>query len=342
MIKEFKIFKLYFNSPLHLSKGKEDDYGESEQIIHSDTLKSALYVCARKLFGREVVGDDDTFFKRFRISSAFPFYKKELFFPKPMLRLQPFDSSEISDEKQAKSHKKVGFLGKTYFEDLIGSNQLTIKKAHLISGGKFVSNHTDVLELDKALILKSEVQQRVTIPSDYSEDPTPYYVDRIFFNDGAGLWFSIDSEDDETIEIVEKALRLLGDEGIGTDRSVGNGHFEVVKDNMQLVLPDKATHQLLLSLYCPQRSEISHALLESSSYGLLKRGGYLASPDKQDHLTLRKKSVYMFSEGSVFETTSPLSGKIENLKPTYSGLNQNVWRDGQAFCIPTLKPFERL
>lgn len=342
MIKQYKIFKLHFHSPLHLSKGKEDDYGESEQVLHSDTLKSALYVCARRLYGSEAIGNDETFFKRFRISSAFPFYSGELFFPKPMLRLQPFDANEISEEKQAKSHKKIGFLGKAYFEDLIGTNQLTIKQAHLVSGGKFVSNHSEVLELDKNPILKSEVQQRVTIPADYSEDPMPYYVDRLFFNDRAGLWFAIDNNDDGIMEIIEKALKLLGDEGIGTDRAVGNGHFEAKTDTLLLTLPNNATHQLLLSLYCPQKSEINEALLLSSSYGLLKRGGYLTSPDKAEHLTLRKKSVYMFTEGSVFETTLPLSGKVVNLKPSYSGLNQNVWRDGQAFSIPTLKPAERI
>lgn len=340
MTKAYKIFKLHFHSPLHLSKGKEDDYGESEQVLHSDTLKSALYVCARKLFGGEAVGDDDTFFRRFRISSAFPFYQGELFFPKPMLRLQPFDTEEISEEKQAKSHKKIGFLGKQYFEDLIASSGLTIKQAHLASGGRFVSNHPDVLKLGKEPILKSDVQQRVAISNDYSEDPLPYYVDRIFFNQGAGLWFAFEGND-ETFELVEKALKLLGDEGIGTDRAVGNGHFVAKPDTLQLTLPENATHQLLLSLYCPQQSELSKSLLKSSSYGLLKRGGYLASPDKTEHLTLRKKSVYMFTEGSVFETTTPLTGKIENLRPTYSGLSQNVWRDGQAFSIPSLKPAER-
>jgi CRISPR-associated protein Csm4 len=342
MIQTYKIFKLHFHSPLHLSKGKEDDYGESEQVLHSDTLKSALYVCARKLFGGEAIGDDDSFFKRFRISSAFPFYEGELFFPKPMLRLQPFDTNEISEEKQGKSHKKIGFLGKNYFEDLIGANKLTIQQAHLVSGGKFVSNHPDVLELDNAPILKADVQQRVTIPADYAQDPLPYYVDRIFFNEGAGLWFAVDNNDDGIFEIIEKTLKLLGDEGIGTDRAVGNGHFVTTTDTVHLKLPDNATHQLLLSLYCPQQSELNKSLLLMSSYGLLKRGGYLASPDKAEHLTLRKKSVYMFTEGSVFETTAPLTGKIENLKPTYSGLSQNVWRDGLAFSIPTLKPAERI
>jgi CRISPR-associated protein Csm4 len=334
MTKSYKIFKLHFHSPLHLSKGKEDDYGESEQVLHSDTLKSALYVCALKLLGTSVVGEDNGFFNSFRISSAFPFYKGELFFPKPMLRLQPFLKADISEEKQAKTHKKISFLGKGYFEDLIGQNILSIQKKHLFSKGRFVSNHQDVLSLGDESILVSEVQQRVTVPSDYAQDPTPYYVDRLFFHDDAGLWFAFEGTE-ETFSIVENALKLLGDEGVGTDRTVGNGQFSSTTDQIELILPPNATHQLMLSLYCPKRTELSKSDLKTSSYGLIKRGGYLASPAKAEHLTLRKKSIHMFTEGSVFSTT-------ENLKPSFSGLTQNVWRDGQAFCIPTNKPTERI
>jgi CRISPR-associated protein Csm4 len=341
MTQPYKIFKLHFHSPLHLSKGKEDDYGESEQVIHSDTLKSALYVCALKLFGTSIVGEDDSFFKSFRISSAFPFFKEELFFPKPMLLLQPFQKDDISEEKQAKTHKKISFLGKRYFEDLIGKNTLSIQKKHLFSNGRFVSDHQDVFSLGDEPILTSEVQQRVSVPSDYAQDPIPYYVDRLFFHDEAGLWFAFEGSE-EAASMVEKALKLLGDEGVGTDRAVGNGQFSSSIGEVDLDLPQNTSHQLVLSLYCPEKTELGSISLHTSSYGLIKRGGYLASPAKAEHLTLRKKSVHMFSEGSVLAVTEPLVGKIENLRPTFSGLTQNVWRDGQAFSIPTNKPAERI
>ncbi len=341
MTKKYTIFKLHFHSPLHLSKGKEDDYGESEQVLHSDTLKSALFVCARKLFGGDTIGDSDAFFKSFRVSSAFPFYKNELFFPKPMLRLQPFQKDDIAEEKQAKTHKKISFIGQTYFEDLIGPNKAEIKKKHLFSAGKFVSNHPDVLSLGEESIITSDVQQRVAISIDHSEDPRPYYVDRLFFNEEAGLWFVFEGDGSACAQ-VEKALNLLGDEGVGTDRAVGNGHFTSSKGTLSLTIPDGADYQLVLSLFCPLKSEVSENVLRSSSYGLIKRGGYLASPERNEHLTIRKKSVHMFTEGSVFKSSLPLVGKVENLKPEYTGLSQNVWRDGLAFCIPTNKPVERL
>lgn len=332
---DFKIFKLHFLAPLHLSKGKTDDYGESEEILHSDTIKSALYVCARQLFGANEIGDDDSFFNSFQISSAFPFYQDELFFPKPMAKIQPFKNEEIKEELQAKKHKKVTYLGKSYFEDLINDQKLYLSKADLTPDGKFVSNYAAIKKLATP-IFKSEVQQRVTIPADYSEDPTPYYVDRLFFTQDAGLWFAFKG-DNEIFEKVSTALKLLGDSGIGTDRSVGNGQFESSVSEMSLQLPKNAKHQLSLSLWCPQKEEINDSFLKFSSYGLIKRGGYIASPAKVEHLTLRKKSIYMFTEGSIFPNNKVLKGKISNLKPDISIVTQDVWRDGLAFMIPINK-----
>jgi CRISPR-associated protein Csm4 len=338
MIREYKIFRLSFLSPLHISKGKSDDYGESDQILRSDTLKSALFVCARKIFGAELIADDDTFFRRFRITSAYPFFGRELFFPKPMLPLQPFDPKEISEEKQAKSHKKIEFLGQSYFEDLIGPGTKVIRKSHLISGGRFVSESEEVMRLKSEPLLASEVQQRVTISADFDEDPIPYYVDRIFFNRNAGLWFAFEG-DDEMSKIIERSLVLLGDEGIGTDRSVGNGQFEASRSTLLLNVPENTRFRVLLSLFCPKKNELEN-MISSSQYGLVKRGGYIASPDKTEHSSLRKKSIHMFTEGSVFEVEHELEGKIANLKPDYNGLDQNVWRDGLAFTIPTRKPLK--
>lgn len=332
---DFKIFKLHFLAPLHLSKGKTDDYGESEEILHSDTIKSALFVCARQLFGANKIGDDDSFFNSFQISSAFPFFKDELFFPKPMTKIQPFKSDEIKEEFQAKKHKKIAYLGKTYFEDIINEQKLFISKDDLSVDGKFVSNHVDVKKLITP-IFKSEVQQRVTIPADYSEDPIPYYVDRLFFSNGAGLWFAFDG-DNKMLDIVSKALKLLGDSGIGTDKSVGNGQFESSQSNFTLKTPENARHQLSLSLWCPKKEEINDSFLKNSSYGLIKRGGYIASPANLEHLTLRKKSIYMFTEGSIFPNSKVIKGKVVNLKPDISIVTQNIWRDGLAFMIPINK-----
>ena len=337
----YTIFKLHFQSPLHLSKGKTDDYGESEEVLHADALKSALYVCARQLLGADVVGDTDAFFKRFRISSAFPFVGNELFFPKPQAKVQPFLESEVAAERQAKKHKKLAFLGQAYFEDLITVRKRSLLSDHFTVDGRFVSDHADVRALKDTPVFATDVQQRVTIPANYEEDPLPYYVDRLYFNDQAGLWFAFQPNDDSAYKDVLAALKLLGDNGVGTDRSVGNGQFTVSESTISLRVPDKPTHQLLLSLWCPEKQEIDTDFLHQSAYGLIKRGGYIASPDRPEHLTFRKKSIYMFTEGSVFQyrPEKPLIGKVVDLQPDTPEVVQHVWRDGLAFTIPiTLFP----
>jgi len=48
----YRVFKLRFPGGLHLAKGKSE-YDQSDTILHSDTLKSALFVCALQLFGEK-------------------------------------------------------------------------------------------------------------------------------------------------------------------------------------------------------------------------------------------------------------------------------------------------
>ncbi|GAB2596434.1 type III-A CRISPR-associated RAMP protein Csm4 [Spirosoma areae] len=334
----YKVLKLHFRSPLHLSKGKTDDYSESEEVLHADTLKSALYVCARQVLGADIVGDTDAFFRRFRISSAFPFVGNELFFPKPQARIQPFLDTEIAEERQAKKHKKLAFLGQSYFEDLITDRKRKLRRDDFTTDGRFVSDHADVRILGEAPVFATDVQQRVTIPANYEDDPLPYYVDRLYFNQTAGLWFAFeDNENDNTAYTdMLAALKCLGDNGVGTDRSVGNGQFEVSEASLTLRMPDQPTHQLLLSLWCPEQTELNTDFLGGGAYGLVKRGGYIASPDRPEHLTYRKKSIYMFTEGSLFlhRPGSAIIGKIADLKPDAPEVTQNVWRDGLAFTIP--------
>lgn len=332
----YRVLKMHFRSPLHLSKGKTDDYGESEELLHADTLKSALFVCARQVLGANAVGDTDAFFKRFRITSAFPFVGSELFFPKPQVRIQPFLNDEVDEKLQAKKHKKLTFLGQSYFEDLINERSRKLRKTDCTPDGRFVSDHADVRTLGDAPVFASDVQQRVTIPANYVEDPLPYYVDRLYFSEAAGLWFALDANDDSVYAEVLAALKCLGDNGIGTDRSVGNGQFEVSEATLTLNVPDQPSHQLLLSLWCPEQTELDAYFLGHSAYGLVKRGGYIASPDQPDHLTYRKKSIYMFTEGSVFphRPGKVLNGKVADLKPDTPDVSQHVWRDGLAFAIP--------
>ncbi|MBK8656806.1 MAG: type III-A CRISPR-associated RAMP protein Csm4 [Haliscomenobacter sp.] len=215
MEKQFDCIKLHFTAPLHLSRGREQ-YDESAKVLHSDALAASLFVAALRLGASEqealsMVGS-------FRLTSAFPFWQEEYFFPKPLARL-PFPIKNTPEEKRGKPYKKIRFLGKTWFEKMLRGEEEEIDEILHLRKKEFLSSILNVA------VFKTDVIQRVAIAPDYFEDARPFFTERIFFNDNAGLFFLIEWEDETVKDLFRQSLRLLGDLGIGTDRSVGNGFY---------------------------------------------------------------------------------------------------------------------
>jgi CRISPR-associated protein Csm4 len=321
-----KIVKLRFTSPLHLSRGKST-LDESFDVLHSDTLKSALFVCALDLYGSEEI--DASFFEQFTISSAFPFVNDVLFFPKPATLLKG-----ISENIDRKKLKEVNYFSKPVFEQLL-KGTLGDLSDKLISNIRYYSESP----LYDNQPFKSETVQRVTVNRTYEEEGNTFYTERLFFTEGCGLFFLIDCKP-EFLSKIEAALRLLGDNGIGSDKSVGNGQFEfsAIEDFNFDGATKVAPKQVALSLYCPEQSEVSdEEFLNNSAYALIKRGGYIANPENFNRSTLRKKSIVMFIEGSVFPNppSSKLIGKWVKLTPeTGSKVEHEIYRDGRALFFP--------
>ncbi len=339
---DFQIIQLKnFSGGLHLARGLTNSYDKTLETLHSDTLKSAIFVCALRLFGEEKV--DKSFLEAFQISSAFPFYSSPTkertyyFFPKPELARLPFDLDK-ADNGIEKKLKKVRFIEKVLFERMIaGQQDLELTSQHLT--GNFLTDFDfeSILQADNCnQIMTTEPYQHVQISRDYGTDSTPYYVDKIYFHPNAGLYFLLEADSELITSMVISAMRLLADNGIGTDRNTGNGQFELGLDQMSLQVPENGNYQINLSLYCPKKEEIAQQFNESY-YGLTKRGGYISSPAKEKHQTIRKKSIYMFTEGSLFHKYKDRKGKIVDLKPEFDGLTQSVWRDGQAIFLPFKK-----
>jgi CRISPR-associated protein Csm4 len=342
MIKQYKIIRLeHFKGGLHLARGLTNSYDNSLKTLHSDTLKSAIFVCALQL-SKENDVIDKSFLESFKISSAFPFYKETenedkkyfYFFPKPELS-RPFKFSDNTTDLSDKDKKKINFIGSSIFERYIKNVEKFEFTSEELNFPNLLNNK------DYKSLIKSDTYQHVAITRDDGNDSTPYYVDKIYFHSNSGLYFLVET-DDETFKKVKSAMQLLADNGIGTDRNTGNGQFEVAFDTMDLEVPDDGNYDLSLSLYCPEKKEIGQ--LDESFYGLTKRGGYISSPQNEENLSIRKRSIYMFTEGSVFpkmENDEVRKGKIVDLKPNDEKLakkniyiNHPIWRDGQPIFIP--------
>lgn len=327
MKETLRVVKLLFQSPLHIHKNK-GDYDTSEEMLHSDTISSAMAAKGYSLYDSF---DGKDFMNHITVSSAFPFYGDQYFFPKPMIRL-PVTIEEFSaDESSAESKKlkKIQFIEQGLFEEIInGKEDIVLSEDMIQAEGKYLSR-----EPVKKFI-KTQTQQRVTIPSE-GGDARPYYVERIYFDQRkkkSGLYFLIDAKPEYFQKAIE-LLSFLGEEGIGTDRAVGNGQFEIELDDIQLQMAD-SSYRLNLSLYWPEQDEIEAGILENSSYDLIKRGGFLAGYYLNEFRHLRKNSVFMFTEGSVFRADQ-LIGKVGNLRPEWNDPRlENVYRSGRSFSIP--------
>ncbi|HRI60807.1 MAG TPA: type III-A CRISPR-associated RAMP protein Csm4 [Saprospiraceae bacterium] len=337
----FDIIKLHFTSALHLSSGKEGDYDSSLKVLHSDTLKSAIFACAVELFGDDITTEpeeNNPFMDSFRVSSAFPFCGQHCFLPKTA-HPEGFIFRNSKGEIDRKAWKRVEFMDSDYFNRLLQSdNKEDADRTHLSEKGDMFGSM--FAGRGGKPFMESEVQQRVSVlrhATTPEADAQPYYLDRIFFEKGSGMYFALEWNDRSFETSVQAAINLLGDNGIGTDRNTGSGHFEPeFGQQLELVAASDATHYLNLSLYCPMKEEVKEAVMSNSSYrDLLKRGGWWASPTDANYMSFRKKSVYMFGEGALFGAAGTMpKGQLVNLRPEEAPDKTPVYRDGRAVFLP--------
>ena len=334
----FKIYKLHFTAPLHISD-QHEDLGNSQKIIQSDTLYAALMSCLAKQ-GENLPEDGNL---GFTVSSLFPYFQKDkdstpvYFLPIPMQAKQ----TELADVSMAKKVKKVQWVDSVLYPSILSGEPLFDRTDKYVSN--IQENYLTTFELPEDTngskeFVKSEVSQRVTLKSRTGEeDAKPFYVDKILFRHHAGLYFIAEGD----TALLEKAIRLLSMEGIGTDRNVGYGFFEYTADTLSIDLPDSANHQLSLSLFIPESKEQLETLMNSErvAYDFVRRGGWITT---YPYMTLRKNAIYGFLPGSVFHKdegqATTVVGKIVDLKPEMVDMEiaHPVWRNGRAIMLPII------
>lgn len=322
---QLTIYRLHFTSPLHIGSPRED-YGISQTTIPSDTMYAALTACLAK-FGETIPEKGDL---KCTISSLFPFYQKEkdaavaYFLPRPLV-------NNLSDKYKdcLKDIKKVCWLTLDAFNLFINGQDPFQNGDFEIQGAYLIRKGTD---FDKEFI-KSQVSERVSIPDrTMQSDAVPFYMDRVYFREKSGLYFIAQGN----TELLDKSIKMLALEGIGTDRNVGNGFFKCEKDTITIELPDNAEHILALSSFCPESKEQLTDMLSSdkAAYELLRHGGWITTPPNQ---SLRKNVIYMLAAGSVLKHDANeicTLGKIVDLKPALSDVKHPIWRCGRALFIP--------
>jgi CRISPR type III-A-associated RAMP protein Csm4 len=319
----FHIVKLNFTSPLHIGKGLGEYYDSSEKMLHSDTISGAIASAYCHLYGDGQLKD---FMEAYRISSAFPFAGNSFFLPKPQVKLSiEFAAGEsYSNNKRL---KKIEYIDYRLFSKLAKGEKVVIQENQLSGNNKFL-----FAGQSQPVPYKDETMQRVVVPR-LGGDATPFYFERRFFNAGCGLYF-IYQVGGEFSEKFRSAIQWLGQSGFGTDKNVGNGQFQPEFADIQFEPVQNPDRVMVLSLFCPRKEEIIGVNFSHSTYALVQRGGFIAGTTNDGFRHLRKKSLYMFAEGSLFKT-AVLQGKIENVRPEWNDPNLHpVYRDGRPIYIP--------
>ena len=174
------------------------------------------------------------------------------------------------------------------------------------------------------------------MPRNDGADAEPFFFDWTYYQENAGLYCLLNAHDTMIGELLD-LFQLLGENGLGTDKNVGGGKFEVDRntERVNFDFVESANASMLLSLYIPTEQEVDLLKLHDSSYELTLRGGYMAGSHEEDFRHLWKKSVYAFSVGSIFPTTAKLCGKIVDLKPSWNDERiHSVYRSGKPFFVP--------
>ncbi|ANQ53038.1 CRISPR-associated protein Csm4 [Thermosipho sp. 1063] len=308
-MKKYRV-KLKFRTPLHVGE-KDNIYNAVSKFVHSDTIFSGLVNAYNILFGGEktekflnvIIEDPDIF----RISSSFFYYKDIYFYPKPFGYNFGLDKFYLDDMKKI---RKLEFVSEEFLKGNVENPVIF---------GKFATNGKNVEEFVHVRDVPRIVNDRIT------NEVSIFYMSYVTFDKDSGLWFFLDV--DESLENeVFASLKLLGDEGIGGERTYGYGAFEF--DVEEVDLKSEGKMFLLLSSYYPKdQSEVRKVIY----YKIYEKTGYVFS--LYDN-TKRQPIVRLFSEGSVF--SDKVVGKILDITPKGFKYHR-VYKYARAYLIPIEK-----
>jgi len=292
---------------------------DSNFIIHSDTLFSAICYAYRTLYGRSELEALLEEFKKtppFLLSSAFPFFKEHLLFTIP-LNFKPPD-------EDLKSYKKLQLVPRTLWEDICSGSPIKRDGHEFVQDKKVMLPKGEVEGLKEYPIFKEEEIQRVSLDS-ITSSSNIFNFREVAFKKGCGLFFLIDWKDTSIFGRIRASIILLGDEGIGGDRGSGKGVFTPEFNGLE-IRDTKGDDYLLLSLFYPSQDEMGDF---DGIYNFKLRGGFAYS---FDNTTRRKRYIRMLTEGSVIKGRKPLGAFVDITPDGFT--EHKVYRYGYAFSIP--------
>ncbi len=315
-------YYLNFRSPLHLGR-RGVGLEETEISIPADTLFSAVCQTWRTFYGEEHLTDFLAQYETgepFLLTSAFPLADDIRFFPKPLTDLK----GEVGDDDRKKL-KKVRYLSERRFRQIVDDEPIAFDADDLINDGQLWIHGEDNCP---HTVWKTEKRPRVTLDRQSSASEI-WHLGGVKFNKDCGLWFDAKFDTEETQTQIGTLLRVLGDTGIGGERSAGYGLFDLHSKPAEPQPESESDRFVTLSPTCPRDAEQLDALIQGDvAYTLEGRSGWIGSTEGNG---LRRQQIWMFGEGSVLSGSGARVGRLVDLKP--DSFSHPVWRYAYAWPI---------
>jgi CRISPR-associated protein Csm4 len=326
---------------------------EVDETCHSDTLFSSIInqiTAIEHLIPdfnlKNFIDKFNSFPPPFRISSFGVVKGTDYFLPKPLID----PAIIISDPSLNEYKKEFKNLKWIHLEDFHKwqNNLLTSEdiKGYFVSYSK--GSPLKAPSFFKTLTKVQHSQDRET-------DATQiYHTGQLFYGEDVYPFFLIDFNSEMlSWEWFMETLRLLGMAGLGGRRSSGYGKFglryepiliggnesewpkkvcESTQHKKAIRLWDNVLNYqsegcYLFSLFSPKTVSVSDYL----AYQLLIRKGWFFS--NSSFYQMKRKTVYMFSEGSLFKKF--MEGKLLNISPKeLPESHHEIYRYGLPFTIP--------
>jgi CRISPR-associated protein Csm4 len=328
-------YRLACKGPIHLGTGREGDLADLDTLPRSDTLAAAIISVWRHVVPGVSQLDVTNLAEQppFTISSAFPVLEvDQRWEPLIFTPVGIFDRMANVPTSLRKEFKKVRFADTSSIQALLRGR--LPDRWSLVGETLLARDPTEEL-------WSSQFRLRLQVDrlGDRPMEGRLYEFGGLHLGDQVRLSVLLDFFDGSCCRDVEAALRLLGDEGIGGDRTVGYGGFEIehIDENFDPKLGAGA--RLCLSLLHPSPNEVEQGLLdEPAEYLIAPRGGWATSTAG---IGLRRKTVNMLVEGSLIRdlNRSRYGDSPVVLEPGDGfGMDHPVFRPGGAVTIPIETP----
>lgn len=319
----YTVIKFTNLSPVHIGTGNEA-YEVSAAELQSDTISAAL--AALKASKGETDNLRD-FLDSFTVSSAFPFIGDSYFLPRPQGLLDISVRGKQIHEYRKKL-KKVKYVDFSIWSAIINGDHIDVDDGQL--QGDFILKSASA---DFSKPYTTQVNQRVSV-SRCGEDAEPFFFEWKFFQKDSGLFCLLSAQEKDMPELLS-LFQALGETGVGTDKNVGGGKFDVETASIDIPDVQNADATMLLSSYIPTSDELPKLNLNQSIYSLSRRGGFMAGSTEPELMHLLKKEIYMFGCASVFRPSETIKGTTVDLRPDWNSPNMHpVYRSGRPITVP--------